>query len=98
MQYQAQFTGTSAVPRLSEVSVYSLPRNQAPTVSLTKPAAGDAVAKTADLHWTASDPDKDTLSYDVSYSADGGKTWKPITANAQLAAQTKTVAAPPAAE
>ena len=90
LQYQAQFTGTSGIPKLSEVSVYSLPRNQAPMVGLTKPAAGDAVAKTADLHWTASDPDKDTLSYDVSYSADGGRTWKPITASAQLKTQTKT--------
>ena len=97
LQYQAQLAGSGAAdaPKLSEVSIYYLPRNQTPTVSLTKPAAGDAVSKTAALHWTASDPDKDTLSYDVSYSGDGGKTWKPITANAQLAAQTKTVAAKP---
>ena len=98
LQYQAQFTGGAAAdaPELSDVSIYYLPRNQAPTVSLTKPAAGDAVSKTADLHWTASDPDKDTLSYDVSYSSDGGKTWKPITSNAQLSAQTKTVSVKPA--
>ena len=96
LQYQAQLTGTSAVPKLSGVSVYYLPRNQAPTVSLTKPAAGDAVSKTAALNWTASDPDKDTLSYDVSYSADGGKTWKPIAARAQLKPQTKTRTAPAA--
>jgi len=100
LQYQALFTETSAAdaPKLSGVSVYYLPRNQPPTVSLTKPAAGDAVSKTTSLHWTASDPDKDTLSYDVSYSADGGKTWKPIAANTELTAETKTVpAAPPAA-
>ena len=95
LQYQAQFSG-SAAPRLSGVSVYYLPRNQAPTVSLSKPAAGDALSKTVTLNWTASDPDKDTLSYDVSYSADGGKTWHPITASAQLKAQTKTKTAAPA--
>ena len=55
-----------------------------------QPNSGDALSKTATLNWTASDPDKDTLSYDVSYSADGGKTWKPITASAQLKAQTRT--------
>ena len=88
LQYQARFTG--AAPKLSAVAVYYLPRNQVPTVSLAKPAAGDAVSKTTTLNWTASDPDKDTLSYDVSYSADGGKTWKPITASAQLRSQTKT--------
>ncbi len=97
LQYQAQFSGTGAAPKLSGVSIYYLPRNQPPTVSLAKPAAGDAVSKTATLNWVASDPDKDTLSYDVSYSADGGKTWKPITASAQLKSQTKTKTAAPAA-
>ncbi len=97
LQYQAQFTGTGAVPKFSGASVYYLPRNQAPTVSLTKPAAGDALSKTAMLNWTASDPDRDTLSYDVSYSADGGKLWIPITASAQLKAQTKTKSTPAAA-
>ncbi len=97
LQYQARFTGTGAAPKLSGVSVYYLPRNQAPTVSLAKPAAGDAVSKTTTLNWVASDPDKDTLSYDVSYSADSGKTWHPITASAQLKAQTKTKTAPAAA-
>jgi hypothetical protein len=99
LQYQARFTGTGAAPKLSGVSVYYLPRNQAPTVSLTKPAAGEALSKTATLNWVASDPDRDTLSYDVSYSADGGATWKPITADARLKAQTKTTvaAAAPAA-
>jgi len=98
LQYQALFTGTdtASAPALSGVSVYYLPRNQPPTVSLTKPAAGDAVSKTTDLHWTASDPDKDMLSYSVSYSADNGKTWKPITSNAELTAETKTVSAAPA--
>ena len=87
LQYQAHFTETNAtpLPKLSGVSVYYLPRNQPPTVSLSKPAAGDAVSKTADLHWNGSDPDKDTLSYDISYSSDGGSTWKPILASVKAA-------------
>ena len=96
LQYQAQFTGTNteAAPKLSDVSLYYLPQNQPPTVSITKPAAGDAVSKTATFQWSAGDPDKDTLSYDLSYSADGGKTWKPITTAAQLKSQTKTKITP----
>jgi sugar lactone lactonase YvrE len=105
LQYQAQFTTAvaGAAPKLSDVQVYYLPQNQPPTVSITKPTAGDAVSKTATFQWSASDPDKDTLSYDLSYSADGGKTWKPITTAAQLKSQTKTktaaarTAVPPAA-
>ena len=100
LQYQALFSeaGTTDAPKLNDVSIYYLPRDQAPTISLTKPAAGDALSKTAPLHWTASDPDKDTLSYDVSYSGDGGKTWTPITANTQLTSQTKSTVAPAAPE
>ena len=96
LQYQAQFSGTdtASAPTLSSVSVYYLPRNQPPAVSITRPAAGSAVSKTALFQWSASDPDRDTLSYDLSYSADGGKTWTPITTRAQLKSQTKTVASP----
>ncbi len=84
IQYQAVFTGDAAsvaagtAPRLRDVSLYYLPRNRPPTVSLVKPGGGDAVSKAALLQWSASDPDKDTLTYDVSYSSDGGKTWTPI--------------------
>ncbi|MGI4791396.1 MAG: SpoIVB peptidase S55 domain-containing protein [Janthinobacterium lividum] len=91
LQYKAQFSGadSASAPKLTGVSVYYLPHNQPPTVSMTKPAAGDAVSKTTTFQWTASDPDKDTLSYDVSYSGDSGKTWTPITTSAKLTAQTK---------
>ncbi len=81
IQYQAVFSGDAAslavgtTPRLRDVSLYYLPRNRPPTISLVKPVGGDALAKAALLQWSASDPDKDTLTYDVSYSSDGGKTW-----------------------
>jgi len=80
IQYQAVMTGQAAgaAPRLRDVSLYYLPRNRAPVVSVIKPAGGDALSKAALLQWSATDPDKDTLVYDVSYSADGGKTWTPI--------------------
>ncbi len=84
LQYQAALTGSAQavaqglVPKLGAVTVYYLPRNQAPTVRLLSPTGGEALSKTATLRWTAGDPDKDTLSYDLSYSADNGKTWLPL--------------------
>jgi len=84
LQYQALLSGDAVgtAPKLRDVSVYYLPRNHAPVVGIVKPAGGDAVSKSALLQWTGSDPDKDTLVYDAAYSADGGKTWTPITRRA----------------
>ena len=99
IQYQAVLTGGSGsvAPRLRDVTLYYLPRNQAPTVSIRKPADGDAVSKDMLIQWTASDPDKDTLAYDVAYSKDGGLTWTPIKKRAGATkTTTKTVAATPA--
>ena len=80
VQYQATLTGLTngAAPRLRDVSLYYLPRNHAPAVLVVKPVGGDALSKAALLQWASADPDKDTMVYDVSYSADGGKTWVPI--------------------
>ncbi len=99
IQYQAMLTGGngSAAPRLRDVTLYYLPRNQAPSVALRKPSDGDAVSKDMLIQWTASDPDKDTLAYDVAYSKDGGSTWTPIKKRAGATnTVTKTVAATPA--
>ena len=80
IQYQALLSGPAlgVAPKLREVSLFYLPRNRAPVVQVVKPAGGDALSKAAQLQWMAADPEKDTLAYDVSYSADGGKTWTPI--------------------
>jgi len=99
IQYQAMLTGGNGpvAPRLRDVTLYYLPRNQAPSVAIRKPGDSDAVAKDMLIQWTASDPDKDTLAYDVSYSKDGGKTWTPIKKRAGATKTvTKTVAATPA--
>ncbi|MGO8671999.1 MAG: hypothetical protein ACLQVD_11610, partial [Capsulimonadaceae bacterium] len=97
LQYRAQLTSTGAgFPRLDSVAVYYLPRNAAPTVKIASPKEGDIVAKSATLEWSATDPDHDTLTYDVSYSADGGKTWKPITKRWRPAAHTPSSTSAPA--
>ncbi len=47
----------------------------APTVTITAPAAGEAISGDQfTLKWTGDDKDGDTLTYDVEYSPDG-ETW-----------------------
>jgi sugar lactone lactonase YvrE len=75
IQYRALFKSTDVrsdnVPKLTAVSIYFLTRNQPPIVTVTSPSEGDFLSGTSTLHWTAIDPDHDTLSYDVYYSSDG---------------------------
>ena len=83
LQYRAVLTrdagaAPGAAPKLRGVTVYYLTRNQPPTVHVVSPTDGAALHKAALLQWSASDPDNDTLAYDLSYSPDGGKTWTPI--------------------
>ena len=99
LQYQAILTGDAlgTAPKLRDVSVYYLPHNHAPLVSILKPSGGDAVSKAALLQWSGSDPDRDSLVYDVAYSADGAKTWTPIKKRAVPSAA-KPKAAPSTAQ
>lgn len=84
LQYEANLTADKGqveegdVPKLRGVAAYYLPRNQAPTVKILNPTEGEDVSKDTVISWSGGDPDKDTLTYDLSYSADGGKTWTPI--------------------
>jgi hypothetical protein len=102
LQYQAILTGNAdsvsqgSVPKLRQVTVYYLPRNQAPTVKIISPAEGDALSKSALIRWTGGDPDKDVLTFDLSYSGDGGKTWTPIKKKAAPSTGTPTPTTAPA--
>jgi hypothetical protein len=86
IQYRASFSSTDpavrtdAMPRLTAVSIYYQTRNQPPIVTVTSPSEGDFLNGTSTLHWSAIDPDHDTLSYDLYYSADGVK-YKPLPNN-----------------
>src|SRR5205085_4449464 len=55
-----------------------MPRNQAPKVTLQAPTGGERWARQQTIRWTASDPDNDTLTYDLYYSTDSGATWLPL--------------------
>lgn len=53
-----------------------------PTISnVALQGAPNPVDGVVTLGWTASDPDGDTLSFDVAYSRDGGATFQPVTLN-----------------
>lgn len=73
--FQAQSGGT---PALRDMAIAYLPRNQAPKLTLTAPAGGETWKGAQTLKWTATDPDSDALTYELSYSSDGGRTWKPL--------------------
>jgi uncharacterized glyoxalase superfamily protein PhnB len=60
---------------LSEVAVTYLPRNQEPKLSVSAPKGGEVWSKKQTIRWSGSDPDRDTLLYDVYYSRDDGATW-----------------------
>jgi hypothetical protein len=46
-----------------------------PSVSITWPNGGETLNGEVTLTWNASDPDGDSLTYTVQYSADNGSTW-----------------------
>lgn len=63
---------------VKDVSIVYLPKNQPPKVSFTSPKGGEKWARKKTIKWTGSDPDKDTLMYELFYSPDGGATWQPL--------------------
>lgn len=69
-------------PAVRDVTLGYLPRNQAPKVAFANPTGGERWSKSQTLRWNGTDPDNDTLSYELSYSTDAGATWKPLPASA----------------
>lgn len=78
IQYRVVFTGRAAGAQsrasLSAVTVYFLTQNQPPTVKMRDPMGGDDIYGDYTVRWAGSDPDHDTLSYDLYYSTDQ-KNW-----------------------
>ncbi len=79
-------------PAVREVTLGYLPRNQAPKVTFTSPTGGERWSKTQTLRWSGTDPDNDTLTYEVTYSTDDGVTWKPLPASTKPTLPTTTLA------
>jgi hypothetical protein len=79
LQYRVAFAGGHhAGPILRGVEAFYLTPNQAPQVTLQSPRGGEVWRGSKVVRWSATDPDHDTLSFDVFLSADGGGTWKRI--------------------
>ncbi|MCE5198843.1 hypothetical protein LLG39_07695 [bacterium] len=65
-------------PKVASVTLSYMTPNQAPTVKLTSPLAGVVWSGNNTIKWAGTDPDSDTLTYDVFYSVDGGKAWQTL--------------------
>jgi sugar lactone lactonase YvrE len=91
IQYRAVLKSSdlSASPKLKDVTIVYLPRNQAPKVTISSPKGGESWSKKQNLKWTGSDPDKDTLTYDLLYSSDMGATWKSLDIKTETSATKK---------
>lgn len=97
LQYRVELQADSGSPALRELTVYYLPLNRAPRLTLAVPHGGEIWNGTQSLKWSAADPDSDTLTYELTYSSDGGRTWKPVGAAGKDSAPAAPAAKPQAA-
>ena len=70
--------GTFISPEITAVRISYMPPNQAPKLAITSPLGGEFISNKKSITWTAQDPDKDTLTYDVFYSSDNGANWSAL--------------------
>ncbi|MBW3624946.1 MAG: hypothetical protein KY468_16225 [Armatimonadetes bacterium] len=84
IQYRAHLKAgeEGASPELKSVTVSYLSENRPPSVAFTSPSVADVWSDKQTIRWSASDPDKDTLTYELFYSPDGVNSWKPIKSGA----------------
>jgi sugar lactone lactonase YvrE len=79
IQYRALLGPSSAAPTtLQSVELYYMTRNRAPVVTLAAPAGNEVWSGQKSVQWSAKDPDRDRLTYEVFYAADGTTAWKKL--------------------
>ncbi|NIM06264.1 MAG: hypothetical protein GTO55_07770 [Armatimonadetes bacterium] len=79
LQYRATLKSTGAArPALRETDIFYLTMNRSPELKLLAPTQAPVWSGKKSIKWSATDPDKDSLTYEVFYSADSGKTWVEI--------------------
>jgi hypothetical protein len=80
IQYRVTLTTDKpdAVPSLRDIAITYLPKNQPPRIAFQTPAGGERWANKQTVKWDANDPDKDTLAYELFYSADYGAHWEQL--------------------
>ena len=60
------------------MAFFYMPRNEAPTLTVSAPAGGEIWRGPRPIKWAGADPNKDTLTYEVYFSPDMGRTWLPV--------------------
>lgn len=78
-QYKAKLltSDPSQTPILRRVTVYLLPQNLPPTLTISSPTWGDSISGSVDIKWSASDPNGDNLIATV-YLSENGKDWEKL--------------------
>jgi hypothetical protein len=67
----AQAADSGKTSSILSVSIDFLTRNQPPLVKFVEPQAGDSISGDVKVKWRGTDPDHDTLAYDLYYSTNG---------------------------
>lgn len=80
IQYRANLFATQpgAMPALERVEIVYMTKNRPPQLTLKSPAGGEIWSGSKTINWSAQDPDKDKLTFQVFFSRDDGKTWEEI--------------------
>ncbi|MDX1935288.1 MAG: SpoIVB peptidase S55 domain-containing protein [Capsulimonadales bacterium] len=81
LQYRVEFSDRSdrSDPDvLKGVEVYFRMPNRMPSLSLQSPRPAEVWRGEKTIRWSAQDPDRDTLSFEIRLSADGGRTWQAV--------------------
>jgi len=80
VQYRVILSSESPTtsPILQAITLTYLTKNQPPKVAFQSPERGERWSGHKIIKWQASDPDKDTLSFALYYSPDGGAHWLPL--------------------
>lgn len=59
-------------------SFYWFIANRHPEVEVLSPNGGEVLSGTNMIEWTAADPNRDALTFDIMYSPDNGGSWNPV--------------------
>ncbi len=98
LQYRVGLVaGAGGSPTLRDIALTYLPRNQAPKVSFQAPAGGEWWSGKQAVRWSATDPDKDTLSYELFIAKAEGGPWQAVAAAKAAEAPAQATPTPTAA-
>lgn len=80
LQYRAKLSTSdpSLTPSLRRVTVYLLPQNLPPILTINSPSWGDNLSGSVDIKWSANDPNGDNIIARV-YISENGKDWEKLT-------------------